>query len=540
MVKKILSVFAIASMMLATSCSNEEFDNIQNGKESTVTFTAQLPEGLQAKTRAYADGTTATKLQYMAYLLDNGTWKPTSVTGEATMQQLKTTLNLQLVNGNTYKIVFWAAAPNSIYTFDTDNAKVTADYTNKANNDESMDAFYKVEEITVNGADSKTIELKRPFAQLNIGTADLTKAKDAGREVKKAAIKVNTYTTLDFKDEKAGDAKDVTFELADLPTGETFPVSGYDYLTMNYLLMGDKETKDVTISYDNAPERTFNNVPLQRNYRTNIYGNLLTSTEDITVVINPAFETPDYTFVSSQDDIKNALTSGKAGDEVSIALSKGLTFNMESGVNNEGSKSRNVTFIGDGTQTADVISKAVGAEGGQLQYQRGSSFTFKNMTIQAGEGNFDGIVCDALTFEDCTIKGKLTLYGKATFINCTFENTMANQYSIWTWGGTEVKFEGCTFNTNGKAILLYGQASAQNPTNLTVSNCIFNDSSNGAAGKAAIEVGNDYNATYSITATSCTVNGFAEGKNTNSKLWANKNSMDAAHLSVTIDGTKVL
>ena len=30
------------------------------------------------------------------------------------------------------------------------------------------------------------------------------------------------------------------------------------------------------------------------------------------------------------------------------------------------------------------------------------------------------------------IKGKLTLYGKATFINCTFENDMADQYSIWT------------------------------------------------------------------------------------------------------------
>ncbi len=113
---------------------------------------------------------------------------------------------------------------------------------------------------------------------------------------------------------------------------------------------------------------------------------------------------------------------------------------------------------------------------------------------------------------------------------------MANQYSIWTWGGTEVKFEGCTFNTNGKAILLYGNG----PTDLIVSNCTFNDRNNGSAGKAAIEIGNDYNATYSLTTTNCTVNGFADGKNTGSKLWANKNSMNAEHLSVTIDGEKVL
>ena len=42
-----------------------------------------------------------------------------------------------------------------------------------------------------------------------------------------------------------------------------------------------------------------------------------------------------------------------------------------------------------------------------------------------------------------------------------------------------------------------------------------------------------------LTVKNAAVNGFADGKNTGSKLWANKNSMDAAHLSVTIDGTKV-
>lgn len=148
-------------------------------------------------------------------------------------------------------------------------------------------------------------------------------------------------------------------------------------------------------------------------------------------------------------------------------------------------------------------------------------------------------MCDELVFENCTITGKLTFYGKASFKDCVFENTMANQYSIRTWGGTDVTFDKCTFNTNGKAILLYGQATAAKPTNLVVKNCIFNDRNNGSAGKAAIEIGNDYNATYSLTITKCEVNGFAEGKNTGSKYWANKNSMDAEHLSVTIDGTQV-
>ena len=242
--------------------------------------------------------------------------------------------------------------------------------------------------------------------------------------------------------------------------------------------------------------------------------------------------------VFNQQQANDAITNA-TDKKANISIASGQTITLDNGIANEGDKSRDITFSGNGSQTVDTITNAVSAEGGQLNYQRGSSFTFENLTIQAGEGNFDGIVCNELTFKDCTIKGKLTLFGKATFINCVFDNTMANQYSIWTWGGTDVTFENCTFNTNGKAILLYGGADGKNPTNLVVNNCAFNDRNSGAAGKAAIEIGNDYNATYTLTVNNATVNGFADGKNTGSKLWANKNSMDAEHLTVTIDGNKV-
>lgn len=252
-----------------------------------------------------------------------------------------------------------------------------------------------------------------------------------------------------------------------------------------------------------------------------------------------AWKVEEIPAVTTHEDFNSAITSASAGVSATIKLASNMTAVLDNGIANEGDKSRNITFVGDGTQTFDVITKATNAEGGMLNYQRGSSFTFKNMSIKAGEGNFDGVVCDELVYENCTITGKLTLYGKATFVNCVFDNTMANQYSIWTWGGTDVKFDKCTFNTNGKAILLYGQATEAKPTNLIVTNCTLNDRKNGAAGKAAIEIGNDYNATYNLTISDCVINGFAEGKNTGSKTWANKNSMDAAHLSVTIDRVKI-
>ena len=265
---------------------------------------------------------------------------------------------------------------------------------------------------------------------------------------------------------------------------------------------------------------------------------------------NAQYPEVSYAMVSTQDELNDALTNptdanGNPTKDVAVEMPANSTFTLDNGIANDQQSAivqnrRNVTFIGDGSQTVDVVTKAVNAaEGNEMNYQRGSSFAFQNVTVQGGTTSYGGIVCNELTFEDCTIKGKLTLYGKATFINCTFENDMADQYSIWTWGGTDVTFEGCTFNTNGKAILLYGGATASNPTNLVVNNCTFNDRKNGAAGKAAIEIGNDYNATYTLTIKDATVNGFADGKNTGSKLWANKNSMDAAHLTVIIDGAKV-
>ena len=256
------------------------------------------------------------------------------------------------------------------------------------------------------------------------------------------------------------------------------------------------------------------------------------------VDVTPVIEGP--VIASNPQQANDAITNA-TDRNVNIAIAPGQTITLDNGIANEGAKSRDVTFVGDGSQTVDVAKNAPAAEGAKhLNYQRGSTFTFENLTIENGTDTYDGSVCDELTYKNCTIKGVTTLYGKATFINCTFENTMANQYSIWTWGGTDVTFENCTFNTNGKAILLFGE---EKTTNLTVNNCVFNDRNNGAAGKAAIEIGEaNYGKHNNFTVVingSTVASGFAAGQNTGSKLWANKNNMDAAHLTVTIDGTQV-
>ncbi len=242
--------------------------------------------------------------------------------------------------------------------------------------------------------------------------------------------------------------------------------------------------------------------------------------------------------VGTQEDMNSAITNNETS---TVKLTEDGTYNLTDGI----AKSKDVTFIGTKDTVIDVCQNLDGESGvnAGMNYQDGATLVFKGVTILGQvSGDYGGIVRAATTFEDCTIKGKLTLYGDTTFINCTFENQ--NDYSIWTWGAKNVTFEGCTFMTGGKAINLYGGADHPGaPTTvLTVNNCTFNDSNNGAAGKAAIEVGNDYGATYILTVNNVTVNGFAvntEGEDTGSRIWANKKSMDAAHLTVTIDGNKV-
>lgn len=281
-------------MMIATSCENE-LDLGTNARENAqVTFSVRTPE---IATRAYSDGQTATVLQYAVY--DAAGNELTDLTVTDAEIHGSTTVNLQLTTGNTYSVIFWAAAENAPYTVDFGAKTMTVNYSNAVSNDETRDAFYKYHTFTVTGTQTETIELKRPFAQLNIGTADYAASTSAGYTPTKSAVTVkNIYSTLNLATGAVDGSDEATFNFADIKKDETFPVAGYEYMAMNYLLVGaDKETVEVEFSYtdgSNAKTRTVGSVPVQRNYRTNIYGNLLTSDVDINVEIKPDYNEPAH------------------------------------------------------------------------------------------------------------------------------------------------------------------------------------------------------------------------------------------------------
>ena len=306
---KILSMLAMAAMLLTTSCAKDEANEPASGEQVTASFNVQLPTGINARQakdpkKAYADGKTATTLKYIVF---DASGKRVAGVGGETKINLTTTVQLQLTSGKEYKIVFWAANANAPYSLD-ETGKVTINYDGMKANDESLDAFYRC--YTYKAGDAVTenpIKLYRPFAQLNVGIKDLAQAVKTGFNKDKAQTQVKVSgigNVLNLLTDEVSGSVDVTCNLNAIPTGETFPKEGYDYLSMDYLLVGNVSKTNVDVDWEitdgvNTITHKFANVPLQGNYRTNIYGSLLTSTNEFNVEIAPAFLNPDNDYAST-------------------------------------------------------------------------------------------------------------------------------------------------------------------------------------------------------------------------------------------------
>ena len=359
MKKFIYSAMAVA--MLATTSCKDDFAESFVGEEATVEFSISTPE---IATRAYSDGSTATVLQYAIY--DGEGKELTALTVDAddnkTLNNGCAKISLQLKNNKDYQIVVWAAAQDAPYSVDLSNKKMTVDYdADKTTcNDETRDAFYAYQEFTVDKNTTIDVKLKRPFAQLNIGAGDFTQSANSGYTPTMSYVKVPAYSTLNFADGTV-DGQDVReFKLHEIPVeSEDFPydpdktdaVKPYRYLAMNYILVdADQELVDIEFGHSNGNEgdtRTIGSVPVQRNYRTNIYGNILTSATDINVQIVPDYtgenneEAPEYVNVATAQDLIDAVNGAEAPDNLVVTLTGNINLNDLIGPNQAPTRAAN-------------------------------------------------------------------------------------------------------------------------------------------------------------------------------------------------------
>ncbi len=509
---KLFSSLALVAMMFAgTSCSSEEVAPVTG--ESTVTLSVTLPDGIQS--RAFGDGTTADSLTML--VLDGETALPVFTGADPTV--LSTDINLtkqvtlRLAAGKTYKVVCWASAKKSPYTFNTVTRTVMANYEGALTGDENLDAFYAAQDITVTGNTTETVKLYRPFAQLNIGTNDLAAAKAAGFDAKTVKVTVPTYKSLNLVTGavEAGDPVAVPFGEGALPTGETFPKAGYDYLSMNYLLMSaDKQLVDLefTVKAADGSTRTLpvSAVPVQRNYRTNIYGSLLTNSVNINVEIVPDFNVPDYegekfeatakvngveypSFAAAVEAVNDggagtynvvlqgttSWETGDAGDNANKCfINPASTVNLDLN-----GKSLTMTGSGGFVNAAKMnISNGTIVDKTAYKYENGeTAWEFTYLEFEGGEYTFDNV-----TFNNSVMfKGT-----KATATNCIFKgiatltSNQSDEYCLWIGKG-DVMLKGCKISNGYRGVKAHNGYGTED-INIVIDGCEFFD----LAGKAAV------------------------------------------------------
>lgn len=295
-----LGLFATSAMVFATSCSNDEVIEQGAGDMATVSFSIET-EGATAS-RAISDGQTANVLYYRIFdengaVISGQEFKTTPVVAG------KATVNATLAKGKKYDIAFFAM--NSVCeAYAVSNEMVVTVNYEGLNNDETRDAFFaNLDDFVATPGVQKTVTLKRPFAQINVGANDYDEAVAAGVTISTSTVKIsNAATTLNVLDGTVSGETNVVYSSAAKPS-ETLNAKGesYAWLSMCYVLPANDVNStlvDAEFKFEgagsNGIELNVNNAPIQRNYRTNILGKLLTNDAQYNVVIDANFENPDH------------------------------------------------------------------------------------------------------------------------------------------------------------------------------------------------------------------------------------------------------
>lgn len=403
---------------------------------------------------------------------------------------------------------------------------VTIDYAG-LNNDETRDAFFKAETFTVTGNTEIDVVLKRPFAQINVGVyqTDWDAAVASEIEIEKSKVTIEkAATSINLLTGEVEGEETVEYGFATIPTQFTTPETldvdldkdgtkeKYVYLSMSYILANDATTGyakatledlDFTFAPKSGNNINFseglNAVPVQRNWRTNIIGKILTGDVTFNITIDPIYD-GEYNNGEAQPvningvyyaTIQDAVNNVKDGEVIKVAtgtytevvkVTGGKNFTLEAAGPNvviaaldhqsnatpSTVKVKGITFdnsvttAGWFTGTAPNIAPCVGAWGGNL--------TFEDCAfIVAGTSGKETGVMTWWTTENNVMS--------LSFNNCTFEgkDDHANARAMQIYGYVNMEVNNCSFNTKKDYTLKYV---AQNGNIATFSNNIVNNSEN--------------------------------------------------------------
>ena len=227
---------------------------------------------------------------------------------------------------------------------------------------------------------------------------------------------------------------------------------------------------------------------------------------------------------TSYETLADAVNAANEGDTITIIGTIDVTAENEL---HNGTTA--ITIQGDTSDGEDVLhfKGAVAIHGAKV--------TFKDLTMQwPADKNYVGLQhADSLTYDNCTIKGRINLYAVTeTFNKCKFVQDIY-AYHLWTYGAGTATFNECTFDCKGKAIKVY----KENDTavhKVIINKCVFKSSD---AKKAAVEIDCSLSP-FDVSINESTATGFGVGSRSGSTLYNVEPYNTAApdSTTLTVDG----
>ena len=285
----LILIASFFAMTLSTSCQKEESitDTKSIQDEGYVEF--QVSAHGDIATKAISKGDMVDVLYYAVY--KNGEelkdLRPSSPIVRGADGRF--VFKIKLVKGLKYRIAFWAQS-SQCTAYDISDFEAVKFYYDGLANDESRDAFFKAEDVMLTSNTQVTeVVLKRPFAQINFAASDYKVVSQLVNDkgFKSTIALKGVPNTLNLLTGETSGSEDIEFRFNYAPDGEDRFFDGNTmlrYVSMNYIL-AEKEKRIYSqyplvgmFEYANATlEIPIYNLPVQRNYRTNIIGSLFSA-----------------------------------------------------------------------------------------------------------------------------------------------------------------------------------------------------------------------------------------------------------------------
>ena len=423
--KLIYCAAALATALFAGSCQQELLDTAVQG--NTVTFSVKIPE---ASTKAVAVGNDASMINDLVYAVYKTTarsvdqalanWDGTTTFLYAVnsvdprfVSNSSDVVNVELLNDQNHIVLLWAQHEDVWVSQHGDAINLTnitypSDLEVSAGCADKYAAFSGVKFIAANDkTNTDAIELTRPFAQINIATV---KPANYAVVINGTTVTVNEAgDNFNVASQLPTETEDVTYEWAGKVYEDKLSANSqeYDhYLAMGYVFAAGNVSVDYTIVTEGhgTITNTISNVPVAKNYRTNIIGNLLTSDVDYNVVLDKNWKDDG----ANMDVICEGLVENINGD-YEISTSEGLAY----AINNKFQQGGNF-YIYPGEYNLNGVTVV------PQPFENGVLKVYAEKPVVTRAVNIEGVVIKGLNID--AIVTKVASGAQAIFSNITIES----------------------------------------------------------------------------------------------------------------------